>query len=166
MSKMCSDKKGQLTTLDLIVSSMIFLSIVVMFMWSWGEANAVVMGAEQMNDYRHKATDLLDILLKTRGMPEHWEDSDNLTNVSSLGLVSEPGVLDRSKLRAFEQMPYQEARRVLGLTHEGYYMELLNKRNRTLYTFGRDSREFITLERPALLDGDFVTFKLGLFDEG
>jgi len=145
------------------------LSIVVMFMWSWGEANAVVMGSEQMSDYRHKATDLLDVLLKTRGMPDRWEDSasmGNLTNVSSLGLVSEPGVLDRSKLRAFEQMPYQDARRVLGLTHEGYFMEVLNERNRTIYTFGRDSGEFITLERPALLDGDFVTFKLGLFEEG
>jgi len=153
--------------LDLIVAMMIFLVIVLMFMWAWGDANSNVWGYENSKTHREKAMNVLDVLLRTSGGPSNWEDLQNVTggNVTSIGLVSEPSVLDRAKLRRLSDIPYDEARRIMGFGSEGYGIEVMNDHGSILYSFGEDHVPLVSIERFAMLGNDTVTFTLSIFQK-
>lgn len=145
----------------------IFLVIVFMFMWAWGDANGNVWRYENSKTYREKAMYVLDTLLLTSGEPSNWEHLQNVTsgNVSSIGLVFEPSVLDRAKLRRLSDIPYDEARRIMGFGSEGYRIEVRNNRGSLIYSFGEDRTPLVSLERLAILGNNTVTFTLGIFQK-
>lgn len=157
--------KGQLSMLDLIVSTMIFVVIISMFIWAWGETQGTIWSYEKAQDYRDKALDVTDVLLHTEGYPLSWEELPNLTGrMRSIGLVSEGSVLDEEKLERFSEIPYKEARKVLGLEKEGFYISITETDNDPLYSFGEKKDAISVVDRPAILDGTIVDFKLRLFE--
>ncbi len=160
-------RKGQLSTLDLVVAIMLFAGIMMMFTWAWGETQRFVWDSDALEHYRNTALDLTDILLHTQGTPADWEALGNATQpkVSSIGLVSEMSVLDRKKLEALEASPYDHTRAILGLEREGYAIEVLDRRGHTEYAIGPDRDAIASVERLAVLDGQPVIFRLSLFKE-
>jgi len=159
-----ASRAGQVSVLDLIVAMMLFISIMFIAFSTWAEANITVFQFDNVNSMKNRATDALDILLKTRGSPSNWEDLNlSQANVSSIGLVSENSVLDSSKLEKLLEMPYDESRRLMGFGAEGYYITIKNSHGSKVYSAGEDLAPEISLERLALLDGDPVTFTLNVF---
>ena len=161
--------KGQISTLDLIVAILIFLSVIFMVLWARAEVTTNIWEYEGLEDYRDANLDLLDILLKTSGSPTDWEslnmsNASNYDLVNSIGFVSEPSVIEPEKLAAFNQIPYNESRRMLGLGKEGFYIEI-SKGARTIAEFGRDEGAISAFERPAILGNDTVILTLRLFRE-
>lgn len=160
------NSKGQLSTLDLVASMLLFMVVVSMSLWAQGETNNTLWNYEDLQAYRDKALDITDILLKTGGTPSDWESLLNLTeNVTALGLVSEPSVLDTQKLARFSDIPYAVSKRLLGLAKEGYYIEITDIADEPIYSFGVDRTAFSAAERPALLGNEIVKFKIRLFKE-
>lgn len=148
----------------MIASMMLFLAVILMFVWAWGETQESVWGYETTQGYRDKALDLTDVLLHTGGTPRSWEMLDEVTtaDVMSIGLVSENCVLDPYKLDRFDEMDYDDARRILGLGKEGFYIKILGP-DRALYRIGENRDAISSVERPAILNGEIVTFRLSLF---
>jgi hypothetical protein len=160
-------RKGQLSTLDLVVAIMLFAGVTMMFVWAWGETQRFIWDSNALEGYRYKALDAADILLHTRGTPGDWEALGNATSpkVSSIGLVSEMGVLDRAKLDALKASSYDDARAIMGLGKEGYSIRVLDSQGRIRYAIGPDRDAISAVERLAVLDGQPVIFRLSLFRE-
>jgi hypothetical protein len=109
----------------------------------------------------------LNLLIKTKGQPHNWVTLNNtdIGNVTSLGLVSEPGVLNVNKLERLSEMPYTSARRLLGFGKEGFHIEVISPNNMTLYSIGEPEAEGpISLERMALFDNLTIKFRLRVFE--
>jgi len=156
--------KGQLSTLDVVMASFIFVGIILLFLWSWGEIQISVRGSEDMQDYRDKAMDITDILLHTQGTPPYWADITNVSsNLLSIGLVSEPSVLDRNKLERFDEIPHDEVRKLFGLSKEDFYITVRALKGKEIYSFGDEHDGIAAIERMALLDDKKVRFELRLF---
>ncbi len=161
-------QKGYMGTLDLIVAMIVFLAIIYMIIWVGDETQRTVVSFENSQAYKDKAISIADVLLKTRGSPGNWEHISNATNwnVTSIGIASEPNVLDEKKLdmlKAFDGSSYANTTRLLGLTSENYHIELLNIRNHTVYSVGRPGPPLSSIERFAILDGETVRFRFSLY---
>jgi len=169
-SRAAFGRKGFIGSLDLILSMLLFLAVIYMSIWANGEVRRSVSSFESSQAYKDKALVLCDVLLKTGGSPYHWETL-NLSNSSvvnstllSIGLASEPNVLNLEKLDAFDGLPYTTTRKILGLGKEDYRVEILNERGRRIYSAGAVAQEVSSsIERLALLDGEIVVFKLSLY---
>jgi hypothetical protein len=158
--------KGQLSMMDLVVSTMIFLVILSMFIWSWNEVQISVWGFEAVQDYRDRALQITDVLLHTAGEPTYWENVINLSEgISSIGFVSEANVLSLAKLERFKEMPYNVSKKILGLGKEGYYIEITDPGNHTQYSFGEERNAISSISRFAILGNETMIFNLRLFQE-
>lgn len=157
--------KGQLSTLDLIVSMMIFLGIIYMFVWAWGEVQVTMWAFEDAQGLRDRALDITDVLLHTEGYPTDWEVFQNATveTVSSIGLASEGSVLDRDKLERMSQLPSRLVRDIMGLGKSGYHVTVKDGDGDPIYSFGEDGDGGPVIERPAIFEGEVVGFELRLY---
>jgi hypothetical protein len=111
----------------------------------------VKMGAE--------AISASDILVKSPGIPAHWETLN--ATPQSVGLASSANVLSDAKLKKFTEMRYAEAREALGLEHQFYFYVEDVKGNR-LYEGGNTTvgEQAVSVARFALLDGEKVILRM------
>lgn len=158
--------KGQLSTLDLVASIFIFMVIVSMFLWAWGETQTQMWSYEADRSERQEALGIMEILTRTGGMPDGWELLPNVTggNVTSIGLASEPVVLSVEKLRRLSDIPYEDARGIMGLGGKGFSLKIVNSYNRTVYEFGEEHGAGTIIERPVVLSGSPARIILSVFD--
>jgi hypothetical protein len=133
---------------------MIFLVALSMVLWLWGESYNIVGKYDTEKTYKEKAIDSLNVLVRTPGEPEDWEDIRNFTNetVFSIGLASEPSVMDSDKLDTLKDMPYEDACRLMGFGSERIYIEIRDNDSRR-YRFGEDGTPVFSLERLVVYKG-------------
>jgi hypothetical protein len=155
-----SNKRGQLSSLDLIVAIVLFISTLFMVFWISAEAELRVWNHETMETTKAKGVDITNLLLKTPGKPEYWERIPNLTaeNPSSLGFALEPNVLDEEKLIAFANLSYYNSSRLMGLSKQDYRIEIIDFENKTKYEYGADIETAVSIERMAILGNETVEF--------
>lgn len=97
-----------------------------------------------------------EILVKSPGFPEDWET--NSSNVTVLGLASEPNMLNAAKLSNFTNLSYSHLRELLGLSHE-FSFAVQDQTGNLLYAVGNSSAgtsSSVTMTRFAVLDGQVV----------
>ena len=164
MTRLRHNAKGQLSTLDLIVSIILFITTIFMIIWANAETQRVIWNYENTQTYKEKAMTATDILLKTEGIPANWDLIPNLTtdNITSLGFVTGANELDINKLEAFKNLSYLDTGRLMGLSKQDYIITIDNFENKTLYVFGKDIDPIVFIERMALLGNATVEFRLGL----
>lgn len=158
--------KGQLSSLDLVVASLLFLSIILLFVWSWGELNNTIWSYEYMQHNRDLALDMTDVLLHTQGNPTYWEALTNISsaNVKSIGLVSEPGILDINKIDALKNMPVAESARILGHLRGGYSIKISVPGTGVITRLGEEKDALSVVQRPAILEDRVVVFELRIYE--
>lgn len=161
-----TSRSGYIGTFDLIVAMVMFLSVIYLVLWASNETQTTVQSFGTFQSYKDKALNVLDTLLETEGNPPHWENLQNISaDAKSIGLVSEPEILDTQKVQHFRAMStssYEKTKKMIGLSKEDYNVEILNKHNTSLYSFGVEGKTIASIERLALLEGEVVTFKLSL----
>jgi hypothetical protein len=164
MTRLRHNTRGQLSTLDLIVSIILFITTIFMIIWANAETQRVIWNYENTQTYKEKAMTATDILLKTEGIPTNWDLISNLTadNITSLGFVTGANELDEGKFEAFKNLSYSETSRLMGFSKQDYIITIDNFNNTTLYTFGKDIDPVVFIERMAILGNTTVEFRLGL----
>lgn len=161
-------KKGQISTLDLVIASSIFIGILLLAMTSWNDILLKSYRFENKREIYQKALDVAESLVTFEGSPSDWHLlalADIVpNNVSSFGLAKEPNVLDRDKIEKLNQVDYDTARDILGLGREEFNLTIYNSTNDVVYSMGNSIQETTALvQRYALLDGYNAKIELRLF---
>ena len=121
----CTNKRAQIWSFDFMASVVVFFMImaVLFFVWEY----TAIQNEDQMifNDMENNALTLADNMIRTRGFPEYWNES----NVHVLGLASEENVLNETKILMFVQMDYDHSKRILGIPAYEFYFQVLHLNN-------------------------------------
>lgn len=87
-------KKGQLFSLDMVISFLVFITILLSAAWLWDQQRETIVLRELHNDLAFQANSALASLVETSGTPENWSTFDSATlnssTVLSLGFAQSP----------------------------------------------------------------------------
>ena len=121
--------KGQVWTLDMALSLMIFFAALISVTMAWNFISSDIAEGQEMTEMQLKAMTVSDALIRTPGIPEDW----NNDTVTVIGLAYDDNELDSSKVSEFVSMSYQKSRSLLGIVPYNFYFEVEDI-NGTVYT--------------------------------
>jgi hypothetical protein len=161
-------KKGMVFTLDLMFSLAVFTVILLVILWVWGETHMHVNQLQERESRRLKAMDVSEVLVKTMGDPEYWEEFDEVDtgNTYSIGLASDENVLDEDKLVKLNNSNYSVVRTIMGFSREDFNITIVRNWSgveEMLYSIGRshvNATERSVIRRYALFNNSRVEFRL------
>ncbi|MBU0898615.1 MAG: hypothetical protein KKB03_04465 [Nanoarchaeota archaeon] len=120
--------RGQIWSMDFIVSAIIFFIALATIMFSW---NYIIQNTDEqtvINEMESSVLDITDVLVRSPGVPRDWTPS----NVQSIGLASEENKLNETKVDYFMQLDYSETKLLLGIKNYHFYFELEDLNNQTV----------------------------------
>jgi hypothetical protein len=112
-------KKGQVNTLDFMISVLVYAVMLIFLIGFWYLSIAEISGMVEQDRMDSAAVTISDMLIKTPGLPDDWEDGPE--NVWALGLARDQNVLSREKLANFSALGYNESRELMGLDGDFYF---------------------------------------------
>ena len=128
--------RAQLVSLDLVLSAIAFL-IVFLFLFSlWNLYTSRWAENEAMEELELTAFQMSDLLFKSPGIPEHWEDTPS--TVITPGLAQEPGVLNSAKVQAFLGLNYTQIKRKWNIERYEFNFKLGDEQGNILNRTGID----------------------------
>lgn len=165
------NERGQISTLDLVVASAVFLSILFSAVYLWGDTMKSIGRTSEKNDLDSKVLDISETLVKTQGEPPDWQNMAagdiNSSSVKSLGLASEDNILDPEKIDKLKLIDYDEAREMMGLSREGYNITITNSSGEVTHSIGRPVfGQSGGTERIVLVSGVKSIINIKLFKQG
>ncbi|MBN2122329.1 hypothetical protein JW721_04735 [Candidatus Micrarchaeota archaeon] len=112
-------RKGQINSIDFMIAVLIFAVILVFLIGFWFLNMAEL--SEMMGRDRLDSTSIAvsDMLIKTPGVPENWEDGPS--DVWAIGLATTQNVLSKEKVANFTALDYNESREIMGLDGDYYF---------------------------------------------
>lgn len=120
--------KGQVWSLDMALSLMIFFSALISVTLAWNFISADIIEKQEMTEMQLKAMTLSDSLIRTPGIPADWNES----TVKVLGLADDDNRLNYGKVEEFVNMSYSKSRSMLDISPYQYYFEVADI-NGTVY---------------------------------
>ncbi len=156
-------RKGQLWTLDMALSMIIFMSAMLMLLFAWSYISADTVESQELKEMQFRSMTLSDSLIRTPGIPADWNES----TVKVIGLAYDDSMLDGPKVDEFLNMSYAKARSLLGIQPYEFYFEIKDI-NGTLYknstlAIDSDSSIVIPSERYAVYRERVVKVLLALW---
>ena len=122
-------RKGQLWTLDMVLSLMIFFSALLSIIMAWNFISADIFEGQEMTEMQLKTMTISDSLIRTPGVPENWTND----TVSVIGLAYSDNELNTQKVEEFVNMSYSRSRALLSVMPYHFYFEVKDI-NGTVYT--------------------------------
>ncbi len=149
-------RKGQIWTLDMALSLMIFFSALLSIIMAWNFISADIFEGQEMREMQLKTMTVSDSLIRTPGVPENWTND----TVSVIGLAYDDNELDIQKVGEFANMSYSRSRALLDVMPYNFYFEVRDI-NGTLYMntsnpIGDDASVVIPAIRYASFGGRIV----------
>ena len=119
-------------------------------------------GSERNNEMESIILSVSNLLVKTSGNPDNWEDL-GFEEINSIGFAERDHVLDNEKISKFYDMnsTYENTTGLLGVRRYGFYLTMTNLTGEKIFLGGED--EF-GIEPTAATDVHSVT-RTGLLDE-
>lgn len=157
-------KKGQLWTLDMAFSMLIFFSAMLSVIFAWNYISANTVENRELTEIQLKAFELSDSLIRTPGIPSDWNDS----TVQVIGLAYSDNILVESKVKEFVSMDYNKARSTLTISPYQFYFEVMDingtvHENSTL-SVSATAEMVVPTERYALYKGRIVKVRLVIWE--
>jgi hypothetical protein len=118
--------KGQLSSADALIANVIFALILVFLVVFWYVAMGNIGNVTAKNSFEKSAVTITDIMLKSPGTPQDWENDPS--SVETIGLAADAGdhnVLSRKKIENFTTMDYNATKEVFGLDEMTEYYFLV-----------------------------------------
>jgi hypothetical protein len=109
-------KRGQVWSLDLITSIVIFLLVLIPLFFLWIYINSQSQQQILFDEVENLALSVSDALIRTKGLPEYWDTS----TVNVIGLASEENILNATKVSYFLSMAGSDYNRTRTLLTGGY----------------------------------------------
>ncbi len=158
-----SNYRGQSTSIDMLIAVMIFVIILTFTISFWTRTELSVNDAHQRHRLEAEALAATDMLLKSSGTPDNWEQNiSNISNTGSIGLVKAQNIIDVNKLANFTALDYSTQKEFLGASSE-FYMDVKDLNGNLLYATGNTTLtgdRIITITRVALLNNQPVRLRM------
>ena len=130
--------KGQIFSMDFMLSLGIFLFILSSSIVIWNNINSQIDQREANNKLQTEIVSISTLLLETPGSPVNWEEDPSKT--SQLGLAVKGNLLSSAKILALTNIPYNDAKNLLGLEDEDIYIEFIDANGNLLQAGGKDMK--------------------------
>lgn len=147
--------KGQIISVDLIVSITIFVSVFTIALLVSNRAIDQLKTSYEISLMNKKIQRISDVLVRTSGLPEDW----NETNVISLGLAESENILNYTKILRLKNMDDYKIKAILGLEGYNFFMNFTNITDGNfpegsifLGIVPGNARTIIPIERVVLID--------------
>ena len=126
--------KAQAWSFDFMASVTVFFLVVITLFFVW--EYTVYQNTEQMifNEMENKALMTADMMIRTKGFPEQWNDS----NVQLIGLADDENVLDETKMITFVGMDYENTKMILGIPSYEYFFQVVHLNGTQAQSQGTD----------------------------
>ena len=124
--------KGQVWSIDLSVSVMIFVIVMVVFLFSLNTLTNDVATHTELMDMHDLALETTETLIRTKGIPQNW----NGGNVKLIGLSERDNVLDKTKVLTLLGMEYSSTKVPLGVGPYEYNLTLEHLNGSTMLISG------------------------------
>ena len=166
--------KGQIISMDLMVASLIVITIisglgVLLYQYTIYETQQSELTALSL-----RSEPALNVLMSSSGNPSDWE-TRSCDEIKSFGFLSEPAVVNSSKLEAFILLDYNCVKNRLGLSGYDFYFEARDAGRNLLNINGFDitagykppaGSNAIFSERKAWVDESYIaTITFGVWYE-
>ncbi len=152
--------KAQILSTDFVFGAVIFMVVLLIVIPLWFYVDFQLKTVEERKETENKLIRTTEMLTKSPGAPEGW----NETSALSIGFSSGKKYLNASKIQSFMKIDYQDSKKKLGL--EGYefylYFSSLNGSllviNGSSLSYGLNytetASEIFRMERPVMLKGN------------
>jgi len=156
--------KGQIFTLDMVIASIIFASVLSSSMMLWQFQRDKAHSEEQRIDMETMSGRTMSLLMETKGLPENWTQYPT-DDIYSFGLVDEYLVVNRTKLNDLSALDYNSVKEILGILGPdyefGFEVSVMGDEGYIIdASFGlvpdSNSSEVIVVSRECILDGDLA----------
>ena len=163
---MKQSNKGQIFSTDFIISIGIFIFILNVSILIWNNINSQIDQGEISNKFQTKLISTSTLLLETTGLPKNWEKLDpqiEKKKISQIGLAIKSNVLSYEKITALKNLPYDDAKEIMGLETENIYIEILDASGNILNMNGKDMKfgllpinaeNIYKISRPVIMEND------------
>ena len=160
MGRVQGCKKGQVNSMDALLSVMVFAMLLVFLFASWMGGVLSAKNAVGRNRMEYAALSASELLMESGGMPQGWET--NSSGVLMLGLANSQNTLSAAKVANFSALPYETSRGLLGTASEFYFV-LQELDGGTLYSAGNSTllgSTKVAIERYGMMGNKKVRMRL------
>ena len=102
-TKVLSDKKGQIFSVDLAISMVAFIILFIIIIGFWNLYSLRLNERIAVEEANLLAIQITDILINSEGVPVNWEQQVN--NAEVIGLKDSSGMLSQEKVNAQARKP-------------------------------------------------------------
>lgn len=115
-------KRAQLAVTDLFIALFVATILIVIIIFTWNRYTVILEENVDYEEMQIIAFQISDLLVKSKGEPEDWENDPN--NVDVIGLASSDRELSPMKVEAFINLSYNITLKSLGAELYDYYFQL------------------------------------------
>jgi hypothetical protein len=138
--------RGQVSSADVLVSTVIFAFLLVFLISFWFVNMQQIANAAVKERLETAGISISDLLLKSPGYPEKWEQNPSSLQRAGLAVSSaDQNVLSKVKVANFTALQYNQSKTLLGLDgNMQYYITIEDLDNNRLYQMGNPGMENAT----------------------
>lgn len=156
-------EKGQLLSIDLLASILVFSAMLLFLFNSW-QANALAWDNQKAAlETEQRALFQANQLVESPGFPENWSSSD----VNAIGLAARPFLLSTEKIDELASMDYNSMRKAMNLQAYDVQIEIgsdpLSPDYRLIGQSPDENTHIVVIERKIVLGGKQDVFRFYLF---
>lgn len=146
--------KGQIISVDLIVSVVIFISVFAVCLLVSVRSLEELRDSYESSILNKKVQRISEILVRTQGLPQDW----NETSATSIGLAESEFILNYTKILRLKNMQASRVRSLLGLGEYDFFVNITNLTRQSFpegLTIGSeptDAKKIFSVERFVLVD--------------
>lgn len=111
--------KGQVNTLDFLIAVLVYAVVLIFIVGFWFASMMEIDRMVERNRMDSAAITISDLLIKSPGVPENWEEGPS--GAGTLGLAGSQNVLDPEKVSNFTSLDYNSSKEVLGVEGDFYF---------------------------------------------
>ena len=119
---MFKNKKSQVAVTDMFIALFISTILIIVIVFAWNRYTVILGDNVEYTEMQIIAFQVSDLLVKTKGEPEDWENSPD--NVDVIGLTSSDRELSKEKVNAFINLSYSITSKSLGTELYSHYFQL------------------------------------------
>jgi len=158
------NNKGQIVTTDFILAIIILIFILQLSFSLWNNEIESFRLKEKRTDMEKTALSIVDLLIRSPGIPEDWENGD-MAEIT-LGLVKEDHVLDIGKVSKLFSSSIDNTKKLLGIENYDFFFVIKFTNGEVIEEYGTpaiDAREVIVARRLVLYNNTETYLNFGLW---
>jgi len=163
------DNRGQSSSLDLVIASLLLVLIQIAIAQAWKMAVLRINSYADKKTLDNKLVDVSELLVATGGDPVDWYEKPQINplTVNTIGFAGEDNVLDYARLDRAKTIGYDDFKEMLGLSKEEFRLTVRDVETPgagIAYEFGGEpSGTRASITRYALLNGSVAEVTLSLY---